>query len=120
MTEEGRQRLKDGGMEWAYLGEDGRVHTPGKRVTLYSDPSPPGPTSNCTLAEPVEEQDKQVKRFCYRIHLALFPGLPRYRVCFILNDHCTLILNTTKKYKWSKQCLYEISKLLRMRNDHAA
>ena len=30
-------------MEGAYLGEDGRVHIPGKRVTLYSDPSPPQP-----------------------------------------------------------------------------
>ena len=41
MTEEGKGRLKEGGMEGAYLGEDGRVHIPGKRVTLYSEPSPP-------------------------------------------------------------------------------
>ena len=43
MTEEGKAGLKEGGMEGAYLGEDGRVHIPGKRVTLYSDPSPPQP-----------------------------------------------------------------------------
>ena len=42
-TEAGRARLKEGGMEGAYLGDDGRVHIPGKRVTLYSDPSPPRP-----------------------------------------------------------------------------
>ena len=28
-------------MAGAYLGDDGRVHIPGKKVTLYSDPSPP-------------------------------------------------------------------------------
>ena len=35
-------------MEGAYLGKDGRVHIPGKRVTLYSPPSPPQdtPTDN--------------------------------------------------------------------------
>ena len=43
LTEVGRARMKEGGMEGAYLGEDGRVHIPGKRVTLYSDPSPPQP-----------------------------------------------------------------------------
>ena len=57
MTEEGRERLREGGMEGAYLGEDGRVHIPGKRVTLYSDPSPPKPD---ILVEPVRELDKQV------------------------------------------------------------
>ena len=41
VTEQGRQRLKEGGMEGAYLGPDGRVHIPGKKVTLYSEPSPP-------------------------------------------------------------------------------
>ena len=40
MTEEGKARLREGGMEGAYLGPDGRVHIPGKRVTLYSEPSP--------------------------------------------------------------------------------
>ncbi len=40
MTEEGRQRLKEGGIEGAYLGPDGHIHIPGKRVTLYSEPSP--------------------------------------------------------------------------------
>lgn len=28
-------------MEGAYLGADDHVHIPGKKVTLYSDPSPP-------------------------------------------------------------------------------
>ena len=56
LTEEGKQRLtviimitkiiiiiivQEGGMEGAYLGKDGRVHIPGKRVTLYSPISPP-------------------------------------------------------------------------------
>ena len=41
MTEEGKARLKEGCIEGAYLGPDGRVHIPGKRVTLYSEPSPP-------------------------------------------------------------------------------
>ena len=40
LTEEGKTRLKEGGIEGAYLGPDGRVHIPGKRVTLYCDPSP--------------------------------------------------------------------------------
>ena len=40
LTEEGKTRLKEAGIEGAYLGPDGRVHIPGKRVTLYSDPSP--------------------------------------------------------------------------------
>jgi len=40
VTEEGKERLKEGGMEGAYLGPDGYVHIPGKRVTLYSQPSP--------------------------------------------------------------------------------
>ena len=40
VTEEGKQRLVEGGMEGAYLGPDNQVHIPGKRVTLYSDPSP--------------------------------------------------------------------------------
>lgn len=40
VTEEGQARLAAGGMEGAYLGPDGRVHIPGKRVTLYSEPSP--------------------------------------------------------------------------------
>ena len=43
VTEEGRERLKEGGMEGAYLGEDGHAHIPGKKVTLYSEPSPPQP-----------------------------------------------------------------------------
>ena len=45
MTDEGRARLNEGGMEGAYFGEDGEVHIPGKRVTLYSDPSPPQPSN---------------------------------------------------------------------------
>lgn len=40
MTEEGKARLQEGGMEGAYLGPDGHVHIPGKKVTLYSEPSP--------------------------------------------------------------------------------
>lgn len=40
VTEEGKARMKEGGIEGAYCGPDGRVHIPGKRVTLYSDPSP--------------------------------------------------------------------------------
>ena len=28
-------------MDGAYLGPDNRVHIPGKKVTLYSQPSPP-------------------------------------------------------------------------------
>ena len=40
MTEEGKARLKEGNIEGAYLGPDGRVHIPGKKVTLYSEPSP--------------------------------------------------------------------------------
>ncbi len=40
VTEEGKARLIEGGMEGAYLGPDGFVHIPGKRVTLYSQPSP--------------------------------------------------------------------------------
>ena len=32
--------MKEAGIEGAYLGPDGRVHIPGKRVTLYSEPSP--------------------------------------------------------------------------------
>ena len=40
MTEEGKARLKEARIEGAYLGPDGKVHIPGKRVTLYSDPSP--------------------------------------------------------------------------------
>ena len=39
VTEEGKERLKEGGIEGAYLGPDGYVHIPGKRVTLYSEPS---------------------------------------------------------------------------------
>ena len=58
MTEEGRERLKEGGMEGAYLGEDGRVHIPGKKVTLYSEPSPPRPDK--LAVEPVRQLDKQV------------------------------------------------------------
>ena len=46
MTDEGRARLNEGGMEGAYLGEDGEVHIPGKRVTLYSEPSPPQPSND--------------------------------------------------------------------------
>ena len=46
MTEEGRARLKEGGMEGAYLGRDGEVHIPGKKVTLYSQPSPPQPDAD--------------------------------------------------------------------------
>ncbi len=41
MTEEGKARLKEASIEGAYLGPDGRVHIPGKKVTLYSEPSPP-------------------------------------------------------------------------------
>ncbi len=41
VTEEGVARLREGGLEGAYVGPDGRVHIPGKRVTHYSDPSPP-------------------------------------------------------------------------------
>ena len=41
MTEAGKERMREGGLEGAYLGPDGRVHIPGKRVTLYSKPSPP-------------------------------------------------------------------------------
>ena len=41
MTGEGKARLEEGKIEGAYLGPDGRVHIPGKRVTLYSEPSPP-------------------------------------------------------------------------------
>lgn len=41
LTEKGEQRLKEGNMAGAYLGDDGRVHIPGKKVTLYSEPSPP-------------------------------------------------------------------------------
>ena len=41
MTEEGKTRLKEANIEGAYLGPDGRVHIPGKKVTLYSEPSPP-------------------------------------------------------------------------------
>ena len=40
LTEEGKARMKEAGIEDAYLGPDGRVHVPGKRVTLYSEPSP--------------------------------------------------------------------------------
>ncbi len=40
MTEEGKERLKEGGMEGAYLGADSMVHIPGKKVTLYSEESP--------------------------------------------------------------------------------
>ena len=40
LTEEGKARMKEAGIEDAYLGSDGRVHIPGKRVTLYSEPSP--------------------------------------------------------------------------------
>lgn len=58
MTEEGRERLKEGGMEGAYLGDDGRVHIPGKKVTLYSEPSPPRPDK--LAVEPVRQLDKQV------------------------------------------------------------
>ena len=41
MTEQGKERMKEAGIDGAYLGADGRVHIPGKRVTLYSEPSPP-------------------------------------------------------------------------------
>ena len=41
MTEEGKQRLKEGNIERAYCGSDGRMHIPGKKVTLYSEPSRP-------------------------------------------------------------------------------
>ncbi len=40
MTAKGKERLKEGGMEGAYLGPDGAVHIPGKKVTLYSEESP--------------------------------------------------------------------------------
>ncbi len=40
VTPEGRERLKEGGMEGAYLGPDSAVHIPGKKVTLYSEASP--------------------------------------------------------------------------------
>ncbi len=40
MTEEGKARLKEGGLEGAYLGQDGHVHIPGRKVTRYSEPSP--------------------------------------------------------------------------------
>lgn len=53
-TEEGKERLREGGMEGAYLGEDGRVHIPGKKVTLYSEPSPPKP-------EHLDKLEKQVQ-----------------------------------------------------------
>lgn len=33
-------------MEGSYLGEDNRIHIPGKRVTLYSPPSPPQEANN--------------------------------------------------------------------------
>ena len=41
LSSEGKERLKEAGMGGAYLGEDGRVHVPGRKVTLYSKPSPP-------------------------------------------------------------------------------
>ena len=41
LTEAGKQRLKEGGMDGAYLGNDGHVHIPGKKLTRYSKPSPP-------------------------------------------------------------------------------
>ena len=41
LSPEGKERLKEAGMGGAYLGEDGRVHVPGRKVTLYSKPSPP-------------------------------------------------------------------------------
>ena len=40
VTEAGKERLKEGGIEGAYLGPDGFVHIPGKKVTLYSEVSP--------------------------------------------------------------------------------
>ena len=40
LTKAGQDRLKEGGMEGAYLGEDGLIHVPGKRTTLYSKPAP--------------------------------------------------------------------------------
>lgn len=55
MTEEGKARLKEGGMEGAYLGPDGYVHIPGKRVTLYSEPSP------------TKEEMEQVWMFCVQL-----------------------------------------------------
>lgn len=36
--------LQEGNMSGAYLGEDGYVHIPGKRTTLYSPVSPPQPS----------------------------------------------------------------------------
>ena len=66
MTEEGRERLKEGGMEGAYLGDDGRVHIPGKKVTLYSEPSPPRPDK--LAAEPVRQLDKQVSSGYFICH----------------------------------------------------
>ena len=57
MTEEGKARLKEGGMEGAYLGEDGHVHIPGKKVTLYSEPSPPQPNA--------EKQVRELNNYTY-------------------------------------------------------
>lgn len=54
LTEAGKERLKEGGMAGAYLGNDGHVHIPGKRLTLYSKPSPP--------------QDEQVGGYNYVIN----------------------------------------------------
>ena len=41
LTEAGKKRLEEGGMAGAYLGPDGHVHIPGKKLTQYSKPSPP-------------------------------------------------------------------------------
>ncbi len=65
MTEEGKARLKEGGLEGAYVGPDGRVHVPGKKVTRYSEPSPP-------REEVWFEENDQYLKLCIKRSWAIF------------------------------------------------
>lgn len=53
--------LQEGNMAGAYLGDDGRVHIPGKKVTLYSEPSPPKPVPVIKRYKPLERENETNK-----------------------------------------------------------
>lgn len=53
--------LQEGNMAGAYLGDDGRVHIPGKKVTLYSEPSPPKPVPVIKRYKPLERENETDK-----------------------------------------------------------